>query len=67
MDINGSLTTTLEMARRVLATSTEESSIRLADEVMRMHQWLTQGGSYPLVWVEHPRENMGRGESRSGL
>lgn len=67
MDPNTALQELLDLARATIATSTDESALRLADQIIDMHEWCSKGGFFPAAWVTHSRQNMDRGESRSGL
>lgn len=51
MDPNEALRDLLESARMIIATSEDELALKVADGVLHLHDWLSQGGTPPTAWA----------------
>lgn len=51
MDPDEVLRNMVERARGLIATSDDVEVLKLSDEVLDMHDWLSKGGFLPAAWT----------------
>jgi hypothetical protein len=62
VDPNEVLKNMVELARKITATGEDMDALKLADEVLSMHDWLSKGGFFPAAWHAYVPGQMAVGE-----
>lgn len=51
MDPDAALLDLVTTARLIVATSSDELALKVADGVLSLHDWLSKGGFPPAAWA----------------